>query len=143
MVDTNIFNKLLDGKFDIQIFRGEDLQFFTTHIQRDEIERTPDESRRKKLLNIFHEISSSLPTESGLWDVSKWDEAKWPKDDLVSNILVGLDRSKKKKNNKHDALIADTAIKNQMILLTEDGTLFDVTKQLGGNVERLEDFIKC
>ncbi len=145
MVDTNIFNRILDSEereLDFKHFQTSDSQFYVTHVQRDEINKTPDESRRQELLKIFLEISINIPTKSALWGVSKWGVSNWPKDNLVSEILTELDRLKKKKNNNKDALIADTAIKNDMTLLTEDRDLFDTTKKLGGSVERLQDFLK-
>lgn len=141
-MDTNIFNRILDGKLEIQTFQNSGFQFFATHVQKDELEKTPNAIRRKELLEIFQNTSTNLATESALWGKSKWGQAKWAKDDLVSEIIRELDKIEKKKNNKQDALIADTAIKNKMTLLTEDGPLYDVAKQFGGNVERLKDFIK-
>ncbi len=51
MLDTNVFNHLLDGKVDITCLKGRRL--IATHIQRDEISNTENEVRRADLLSIF------------------------------------------------------------------------------------------
>lgn len=57
MFDTNIFNKILDEKFDVSRLDDKD-NFFTTHIQQDEIDATPNMERKEKLREIFKEVSS-------------------------------------------------------------------------------------
>ena len=141
MVDTNIFNRVLDNKLNLKVFKRDDLEFFSTHVQRDEIVQTPNDSRREELLSLFHEISESISTESALWGVSAWGKSKWARDETVSKILLELEKLKKKGNNNKDALIADTAIKNSMTLLTEDSDLFNVTRNFGGKVEKIECFL--
>ena len=142
MVDTNIINRILDHNLDLKIFKGSDKAFFATHVQRDEIVKTPDATRRKELLSIFKEIADSVPTESALWGKSKWGKCKWGEDDLVEKIRIELDKKKKRKNNSEDALIADTAIKNKFILITEDGPLHYVVMEIfKGSAQKLDEFL--
>jgi len=143
MVDTNIINRILDHKLDLKIFNGSDNAFFATHVQRDEIAKTPDKARRDELLSIFQEITKSVSTESALWGKSNWDECKWAADDLVEKILEELDKEDKRKNNPEDELIADTAIKNNYILVTEDKPLYKVVNEIfKGSVQKLEEFLR-
>ena len=111
MVDTNIINRILDHNLDLEIFRNPSSEFFVTHIQKDEIVKTPDINRRNDLLSIFNEISKSVSTESGLYGISKYGAGKYSSDGLVKKIRMELDKKEKRRNNPHDALIADTAIK--------------------------------
>ena len=142
MVDTNIINRILDCNLDLKIFKESNKAFFATHVQRDEIIKTPDSIRRDELLSIFQEVVNSIPTESALWGRSKWGECKWAEDDLVEKILMELDKKDKRKNNSEDALIADTAIKNNYTLITEDGPLyFVVTEIFNGSAQRLDSFL--
>ena len=52
---------------------------------------------------------------------------------MYSAIKAELDRlNKNKANNVQDSLIAETAIKNQFTLVTDDSDLCTVTKKFGG-----------
>lgn len=91
-----------------------------------------------------------LPTESAVWGVSGWDDCKWSEDvvaesgqdiaesdqqalNLYNAILRELNaKNNGKSNNKEDALIAETAIKNRLILVTHDKDLFAVVTKLQG-----------
>jgi hypothetical protein len=138
-----IINRILDHNLDLQDFKRPDKYIFTTHVQRDEILNTPDATRCDELLSIFQELDNSIPTESALWGKSNWGESKWAKDNLVERILEELNKKDKRKSNPQDALIADTAIKNNCILVTEDGPLYDVVKEVfKGSVQKLEEFLK-
>ena len=142
MVDTNIINRILDYGLDLEEFKKQDKKIFATHVQRDEINKTPDVTRRDELLSIFHEIVDSIPTESALWGQSKWGACKWPINNLVQKILVELNNKKRKENNPKDALIADTAIKKNCILVTEDEALYYVvTEVFNGSAQKLDDFL--
>ena len=93
-------------------------------------------------MSVFQEVDNPIPTESALWDKSNWDESKWATDDLVEKILEELDKKDKRKSNLEDALIADTAIKNNFILITEDGPLYEVVIEVfKGSAQKLDDFL--
>ncbi len=142
MVDTMIINRILDHDLDLKYFKRQDMQIFTTHVQRDEINNTKNKTRRNELLSVFQEVDNSIPTESALWDKSNWCESKWGTDDLVEKILEELDKKDKMKSNPQDALIADTAIKNNYILITEDDSLYYVvTEVFKGSAQKLDDFL--
>lgn len=157
MFDTNVFNHLLDEKISRESI-PHDWEVYATHIQRDEILKTKNEKRREELLAIFSHFieaniptesqiigisqvggakitGNSIPTESAVWDVSDWDGCKWSAEDsLCEAIRDELDKLGKKDNNIQDALIAETAIKNGLILVTNDGNLKTVVERFGGKV---------
>lgn len=164
MFDTNIFNRILDRSLDLEL---EDL-YYVTHIQKDELMAESNEERRELLLKTFNLIQSvSIPTESAIWGVSKWDQCKWGDEDnattiptesfalgiskfemaklsdgdLYSKILYSLNSRKKRSNNVQDALIAETAIKNEITLVTCDKALKDVVKIYSQNVIDLEELL--
>ncbi|MFM9890964.1 MAG: hypothetical protein ACKVOE_10090 [Rickettsiales bacterium] len=106
-----------------------------------------------------------VPTESAVWDVSAWGHAKWGSNvvntessaygvsrygkakyvgtSLCKEIWQKLDaRNNKEANNSKDALIAETAIINGYVLITHDGHLLEVTKELLGNVMRLDELMQ-
>ena len=141
MFDTVAFNRVVEEGVSSEEL-ADCIEVYTTHIQRDEIHKTPDPEKRSKLNQVFLDLVSGttpsdggsfISTESAVWDKSKWNAAKWTKrDNLYSPIKRDLDKRKKKKNNVEDALIAETAIKNGLTLVTNDENLRVVAMQYGG-----------
>ena len=154
MLDTNVFNDLLDGKIDVACLKGRRL--IATHIQRDEISNTGNEVRRAELLSIYEFLTeeqvgdqvavkgisvagassamSVVSTESAVWDVSRWGQAKWAVSDGMFDGMRGeLDAlNKRKGNNTQDILIAETSLRNGWVLITSDRDLFAVVTKYGG-----------
>ena len=157
MFDTNVFNRILDGVVPIDALRGR-VNAHATHIQRDEIARTKDDGRRRALEAVFGDLTGAavptaslvlgvsrvgaarlggervVPTNSAVWDASTWDQAKWSaNDNLYVPVKADLDAlNGGKRNNIHDALIAETAIKDGFVLITDDQDLAAVTKKYRG-----------
>lgn len=130
MLDTNVFNHVLDEQITLDKFMGKVL--FATHVQHDELERTLDPDRRKALLSIFHQIEAEvIPTETAIWGDSKWGRAKWSNGDgLYEKLLARIKeldgnsrRNKSSINQSRDARIAETAIRQRLILVTNDNNL--------------------
>ena len=143
MLDTNIFNQFLEEHFELSCF-PESNNYFVTHIQFDELNATKNKNRRQNLLNTVQEIpQEEVPTKSGVWGTSKWNKFKWgSENNLYQPIKDKLDKlNKGKKNNIADALIAETAIKNQYTLVTNDNDLTKVVKERGGHTISMNDFI--
>lgn len=163
--DTNIFNRILDFEIQVETFSHR-VNAYVTHIQRDEINNTRNDKRRATLANIFvdvipgsavtasHMINASpsakqrtdneniIPTRSAVWGVSKWDQSMWAEDDFCMTLKLELDKIKRKQNNIKDALIADTAIKEKYVLVTDDGPLKIVTEQQGGECWTLKEMLE-
>lgn len=135
VVDTNIFNKLLDGSLLIDQLPSNG-QMVATHIQIDELNNTNNRERRAKLFLKFAEIAPEiLPTESIVLDVSRFDQAKWSDGEIFQALKVDLDTMNRGKlNNTQDALIAEVAIVNCFTLLTSDFQLSEVARKHGANV---------
>ena len=135
VVDTNIFNNLVDGVFRIEDLPS-DSPFLATHVQIDELNNTKDAERRARLFLMFAEVRPQVvPTESFVWDVSRWDHGKWGDGILYEKLKQDLDAlNKSKANNARDILIAEVAIVNEYTLLTADRDLATVVKKHGGKV---------
>ncbi|MCX8050101.1 MAG: PIN domain-containing protein [Methylohalobius sp.] len=146
MFDTNIFNRILDGAVELTKFRPK-ARFYAAHVQLDELEKTSNSQRRQELISVFEKVLESnnkIPTESFILGVSRLDEAKLgdEKNDLYSKIKAELDkRNKNKPNNIQDALIAETAIKNNITQVTEDADLQAVTKSFGGKCANIKEML--
>ena len=148
MFDTNVFNKILDEQLDLEQFPHYD--YYITHIQYDEIRATRDPNRRNQLQKILKKVpSNKIPTESAIWDISRLDEAKFGDEELFNKMLKDLQeldkkRRKRKKleNQERDILIAETAIRNCFILVSDDENLRKVVKKYKGYAISLEQFLK-
>ena len=139
MLDTNIFNRILDGEVSIDVFCKSSI--YITHVQHDELKATNKDLRRKQLLEIFHLIEKKkISTESAIFDVSNFDEAKFSDGILYEQIKKELDAVKKKPNNIQDALIAETSIEKSLILVTTDRALQEIVCRLNGKAMSLSEF---
>lgn len=135
VVDTNIFNNLVDGTINVADLPS-DSPFVATHIQIDEINNTKDSERRARLFLMFAEVRPEIvPTESFVLDVSRLDYGKLSDDVLFDKLKQELDAlNKSKSNNVQDVLIAEVAIVNGFTLLTSDRHLAEVVEKQGGKV---------
>ena len=135
VVDTNIINKLLDGKLEPEDLPS-DGEFIAMHVQRDEIKKTKEPGRRAKLLSKFEKtVDREVPTESVVAGISVVGLAKVSDGGLYYSLRNALaERNKGKLNNSHDALIAEVAIENGWVLITADRDLSEVATNHGCKV---------
>lgn len=135
MFDTTVFNDILSKKINMEKF-PEKFHYFVTHIQWDELNRTSDLEVKENLLKIFELIEiQEIPTESTSFDISKFNKAKFGNGKTFEELRRG------KLKHTQDALIAETAMKNNLILVTNDKELLRKVKKLKGKVVALEDFL--
>jgi predicted nuclease of predicted toxin-antitoxin system len=139
IVDTNIFNKLLDGSLMIDDLPS-NTEFVATHVQVDELNNTKDSERRAQLFLKFAELRPELvETESLIWGVTRWGMGRWGVEEVVQKIESELNSlNKGKKNNILDALIAEVAIVNGWSLLTADTDLAEVAQRNVADVFQYE-----
>jgi predicted nucleic acid-binding protein len=142
MLDTNVFNKVLDGEVSAEAFR--DLRLVATHVQWDELKATErkDATRAAKLLSIFEKIDPEMEsTASAFYDVSNWDQSTYSgEDDVVRAMLARLQQlnadagktHRDPKNPIRDVLIAHTAIKIGATLISYDPQLRQLVSEFGG-----------
>ena len=114
MLDTTVFNHIKQKRFPSAVFRGR--KIFATHVQPDELGRTPNLITKADLLQIFTEIGpASLATDTAVWGDSKWGKTKWSsKDGLYRKLrrrIQELDGKTIPLKQSRDARIAETAIK--------------------------------
>jgi len=165
MFDTNVFNRIFEGRISVVDARRAGI-LYATHIQRDELAKTPDQGKRASLQAIFTEATQAsepttsfylgfsrldearlaadqvAPTSSAAWGVSKWGESSWGEEDgLFDAMKAELDSAnRQKKNNTQDILIAETAIRMKAMLVTDDADLRAVTRKFGGETMSVEEF---
>jgi predicted nuclease of predicted toxin-antitoxin system len=151
MLDTTEFNAVAERRLPLSAIAGRRL--FATHVQLDEIKNTPCDQIRAHLHAAVEEISAErLPTESAVWDVSRWDQAKWSTKDSAFDEMrtrlealdkAGKTRKKSPMNQARDILIAETAIRNKLTLVSGDSNLRRVTIEFGGHAIDREQFMRA
>lgn len=144
MFDTNIFNDILNNN--IQINWPNEFNYYVTHIQFDELNETRNTDRKNELLKTFKEIDTEeILTESGKVGISKVDKCKVGDNKLYYLLLAKLQKldgkKKKWKNQPRDILIAETCIKNKLILITNDGNLGEVMTEFNGHTKNLGELL--
>jgi len=135
--DSNIYDLIADGFLDINSLLGkkEEFEFYITHIQIDEINKCSDEEKRARLFLFKSKLSPIvIPTESVICGISRYGEAKYGGGQIIKEIIKG--------NLKHtkDALVGETAIKNNFLLVTEDNQLKNKVNSFNGRAVSLEEF---
>lgn len=136
MFDTTVFNRILDKKISIDSLPP-NIPLFVTHIQLDEIKKTSNPERREQLLDVFQKVPQEhIPTEGGIFDVSKFDVSKFGNEKLIEKL--------QKANPKHseDALIGATCIQNHCLLVTDDNKLLNKVRKEGGTAVTFLDYLK-
>src|SRR6516164_7167804 len=99
ILDTNVFNRLADGKASFDAFRG--LRLAATHVQLDELSATKKPERAEELLRAFEKIDPKMDkTASAFPDVSNWDMSSVSGGAAPQNILARL--------NQHNAAATKT-----------------------------------
>lgn len=138
VVDTCAIDRIADELFDPDSELPVGSEFYITHVQHDEPNNIPNQckDRRVRLALVTAKLRPMvIPTESMVWDVSRWDQAKWGEGTTYDDLRAALDvRNRSKANNCRDALIAQSALKNGWILLTADRDLAEVVEERGGAV---------
>lgn len=136
MLDTSVFNAVLEGAASLASFTG---QLLVIGVQVDELRNTRDPKRRADLLAIFERIqpitvpasSFSFGIEGAGWGQAEWNDGSGKFQEMLAR-LEELDGRKRTHNQLRDILIAETAIKNGATLVTGDSNLRRVVLEFGG-----------
>ncbi|MDN4017149.1 hypothetical protein [Zwartia panacis] len=138
LLDTNIFNQLVDNRISIDELPQDD-SLLATYLQIEEINKTNNQNRKDELLKKFHEVNPKrVPVETALFDATPWNEGKYGGDsELYKELLIELDAmNNKKANNYADVLIAEVIIQNGHTLITADQDLADLVENRNGKLIR-------
>ena len=111
VLDTNIFNRVLDGRFELSALPVGSA-FVATTVQLEELRKTRDPARRAALIQIFEDVKPELVSPSFALDVAGagLDEGSFRQSDAAARLHADLEAIKSKFNNWHDALIAEVAL---------------------------------
>lgn len=131
MFDSNIFDKIIEEDRLIEklklLTKNGKIEILTTHIQEDEIKKTPDKEKREKLVKLFSSIPiKGLPTSGFVIGISK-----------IGRTLLGgalLSRNVGPKRVK-DSIIGATTSSDADVLVTEDKPFKNLVKRKAPNIE--------
>ncbi len=133
--DSNIYDEIATGNLNINTIDEEKFEFHITHVQLDEINNCSENDKRAKLSLVSAELRPKLiSTESLVFDVSRIEMAKLGDGKMLNNLKKGNKRHTK------DALIGETAIKNDLLLVTNDRMMKKRVNENGGKAIDLEEF---
>lgn len=118
LIDSNIFDKLADDEATLKVatrlVESGHVVFLSTHVQADEIARTPDPDRLHRLLSVPVE---EVPTYGFVVGYSRIGMARLSESEPLESLRGGnLDHTE-------DAMIGATAQFEGATLVTEDRTL--------------------
>jgi len=148
LLDTTMFNTFLKNqhKTDIEALRGKG-RFYVTNFQKDELSATPESKKKDNLLSLFDAIApEQVATKTFVISYSKLGAAELSDGMIFNEILSGLNEcerkhGKKRKDNRKDALIGETAERNGYIMVSDDRCLSKVMKSRGVCVMDWNTFI--
>ena len=137
MLDTNVFDRVLEGKISLSSFVGHRL--LVIGIQRDELSKAQD-PRRTALLATFEAISPevglassfALDIEGAGWGQAYWNDGSGNFQKMRKRLQALDPKNKHPLNQERDILIAETAIKNGVTLVSDDRNLRQVVSEFGG-----------
>ena len=139
MLDTTVFNDVLDQKIDLSPYPSGHL--LVTAVQEHELRDTKDPDRRSKLLGVFKDIAPAILTASSAcfdiagagFDEAHWNDGSGRFEAMLSRLQALTNRRKSRLPNQiKDIVIAETAIKNNAVLISQDGNLRIVVIEHGG-----------
>lgn len=144
ILDTQIYDKIIDENLDLNLLKKslKNIDYHITHIQSDELSRCPKGDKREKLLLIKSVLRPIvIETESFVLSGEGKEFSKLGFARLGDGkILEKLRKGNVKYTN--DALIGETAIKNNLTLVTIDFKLAKKVKSEKGSVISFDEFVK-
>ena len=137
--DTNISDKIVDGQIKLEEInlkkRQKNFKYFATHLQMDEISKCEDAERRIKLIETFNKIEQDkISTESFVLGYSRLGMAKLGDGLMLEELRQGNFK------NTEDALIGEVAIKQNLVLVSEDKQLRNKVIRKGGGSISFNEF---
>ena len=147
MLDTNVFNALLDGEIALDAMAGRRL--LVTGIQAGECRLTSDPVRRAALLKMIEVVDPEVCLAASFAfdiDGAGLGQANWNDGtgtfERMHTRLKELDKKPRRQelNQIRDVLIAETAIKLGATLVTNDGKLAEMVAEFGGQVMTTDQF---
>lgn len=126
LLDNNVIDILGDTFNDLLLSYSYTIELFICSTVLEELASIPDTKRNIRIKNLIllARLETKFLNDSiVIWDSSRWDCSIW-NDGIVYNEILNDSC-----NNTHDAIIAETAVKNGCYLITDDIRLYKKMKQ--------------
>jgi predicted nucleic acid-binding protein len=125
MLDTNVFDDVLDGHLDLALW-SKRFELVATDIQMRELQNTPNELRRDKLMMVFNEAVETRTHQTT--DLRSMDGFGWicvGESNFFDQIIRLMRGNSFNDGRDHipDAIIAETALLRGCKLVTNDTRL--------------------
>ena len=140
LLDNCIINKLFEDEKVLKLLRElksfKVADYYICHSVIEEIAQTPDKNKEKRIemLHMIFELEPKvLNDDVAVFDFSRFDYSRFGTGEVFQNILS------KNKGNVRDAIHAETAVANGLILVTEDIGLYNAMKLYNYDVFNLGD----
>lgn len=147
MFDSMIWDHFLQNGLDLALLRSRwrsgELVLFTTDLQRNQNAKIVDPEKRLGIDVLSQEFGeTSIPTSSLVLDLSGLGNGKLAGDPEVQSLQHLVGGKRQTRRNLIDALIATTAMADNLILVTQDKRLRASATRLGITAWSLEDFLR-
>ena len=139
MFDTHVFDKLPKVIEKVKEKININFELYVTSLQVEEISNIPDSKKEKRCRNMIMltDLRAKLvPTSVFILGKSRLNYGRLGTGEVYKKIL-NISR-----NNVNDAVIADTSVFEECILVTDDKELFNKMKKNGYQVLDFETFMK-
>ncbi len=140
ILDTNIFIKLDEDGVDPDLVRST-FEVYSTNAQLSEIQADKNINRQKRRLIYYNKISpTKLNLDSGIWlDKLTWDDDQ-PWRDEIGDVVEDVRGNSNKSNTWIDALIAEVAKENNLVLVTHESKIINRATRNGIKVLDYHEF---
>ena len=130
LIDNNCIDTLRDNE-EMYAELSQSHEFLVSSSVVEELAGIPDTKKEIRIQTFlaFSKAQVKFVTDAvAVWDVSRWNYARWPEERTIEVYEKILN---KEKSNIRDAIIAATAVMESCILLTNDTKL--TTKMKNNN----------
>lgn len=132
MLDNCVINKFYDDNTTFSLLKElkefADADFFICYSVIEEISNVPDDKKEKRIVmldRLFSLEPKVLSDNPAVFDKTRFDFSSFSDDEVYQKVL------ELNKGGVRDAIHAQTAVTNGLILVTEDKGLYNAMKSLG------------
>lgn len=137
MLDCNAFDDLV-LYIDLLISKLDSYEYYIINVVEGELNKISDIAKRDRLLEMMNLLNVKIAyTTPAIYGMVKYGMAKYGGDKTVYEKIL-----KKTKSNIKDALIGSSAVKENCIVITNDGEFQRKMKNNGYQVLSTKDFIE-
>lgn len=122
MLDSNMFDEVVDGNIDLSLFEEYEAMFYVTPIQRTELKKA-DKPRAEKLMDVFNAVADDEKPSVFSYDMegAGYDEGAYSSE--TQREAMDAIREEHAPNEAEDVNMAAVAISAGITFVTDDHRL--------------------